>query len=163
MPIHGFDEGKNKEAVYSKDEVDTSLETKVDKIEGKGLSTNDYTNEDKTALANKVDKIEGKGLSTEDYSTAEKAEVAKVQNKQDKHTTASATLLAASWNNKSQTVNVTGVTASNTVIVSAAPASVEKYGACGIICTAQGAGTLTFTCKAVPGNNLTINVVILGV
>lgn len=33
--------------------VDAVVENKVDKIEGKGLSTNDYTNADKTSLANK--------------------------------------------------------------------------------------------------------------
>ena len=140
MPIliYGFDEGKNKNEVYSKDDLDTSLATKVDKVEGKGLST-------------------------EDYTTEEKAEVAKVANKQNQHSTASATLLAASWSNKSQTVNVTGVTASNTVLVSASPASIQEYGMRGVICTAQGAGTLTFTCKSTPTNNLSINVVILGV
>lgn len=54
----------------------TNLESgKVDKVAGKGLSTNDYTNADKNAVAtieNKVDKVTGKGLSTNDYTTAEK-------------------------------------------------------------------------------------------
>jgi hypothetical protein len=36
-----------------------------------------------TDLANKVDKVTGKGLSTNDYDNAEKAEVAKVKNKAD--------------------------------------------------------------------------------
>ena len=138
MPVIGFDEGKNKEEVYKKSEVDTSLETKVDKVEGKGLST-------------------------EDYTTEEKAEVAKVTNKQNKHLTANASLLANGWNNKSQTVNVTGVTANNTVLVSAAPSSIEEYGLYGVMCTAQGTGTLTFTCKFTPTSNLLINVVILEV
>lgn len=83
--------------------------------------------------------------------------------KQDKHSTTSATLLAASWSNKSQTVNVTGVTADNTVLVSANPASVEEYSTSGIICTAQGAGTLTFTYEFAPTNDLGLNIVILGV
>ena len=79
-------------------------EDKVDKSPGKGLSTNDYTNEDKTKLANvtglaqtamdtanaaqttagealaatvnKVDKVAGKGLSTNDYTGEDKAKVA---------------------------------------------------------------------------------------
>ena len=56
--------------------------------EGKGLSTNDFTDEEKTKLAelnnyndarmltaleNKVDKVEGKGLSTNDYTYEDKS------------------------------------------------------------------------------------------
>ena len=120
MPIliYGFDEGKNKNEIYGKDEVIPAVHTEFDPL---------------------------------------------LAAKQDKHSTTSATLLAASWSSGSQTVNVTGVTANNTVLVSANPESVEEYGGCGIICTAQGAGTLTFTCKNTPTNNLSINVVILGV
>lgn len=33
--------------LYSKEEIDTALSGKVDKVDGKVLSTNDYTNEDK--------------------------------------------------------------------------------------------------------------------
>jgi len=83
--------------------------------------------------------------------------------KQNKHEKATGTLLVANWSNKTQTIEVSGVTADNTVLISASPASVEEYGINGIICTAQGAGTLTFTCKFTPLNNLSINVVILGV
>ncbi|MDD6340753.1 MAG: hypothetical protein PUA50_00290 [Eubacteriales bacterium] len=71
--------------------VDEELAKKVDKAEGKGLSTNDYTDEDKQivndtlpyaidinsqaiAILNerKVDKVEGKGLSTNDYTNDDK-------------------------------------------------------------------------------------------
>lgn len=72
------------------------------------------------------------------------------------------TLAAASWSNKKQTVTVNGVTASNTVIVSAAPASLENYNAHGIICTAQGANSLTFDCEIVPTVALTVYVIIMG-
>ena len=61
------------------------LADKVDKVQGKGLSTNDYTDADAaivagvtTALGNKVDKVEGKGLSTNDYTDADAAIVAGV-------------------------------------------------------------------------------------
>lgn len=57
------------------DDVDTALAGKVDKIEGKGLSANDYIDADKAlvgTITNKVDKETGKGLSTNDYTTAEK-------------------------------------------------------------------------------------------
>ena len=53
------------------------LNTKVSKIEGKGLSTNDFTDDYKNKVENastkddlgkKVDKVEGKGLSTNDFT-----------------------------------------------------------------------------------------------
>ena len=74
---------------------------------------------------------------------------------------ATGTLAAASWSSSSQTINVTGVTASNNVIVAAAPASQADYTAAGVICTAQGAGTLTFTCTSTPSTDLTVNVLII--
>lgn len=49
------------------------LNNKVDKEEGKGLSSNDYTDTDKAKVVtidNKVDKVDGKQLSTEDFTTA---------------------------------------------------------------------------------------------
>lgn len=67
-----------------------SLLTKVDKVQGKGLSTNDYSDADKTALQttipleisqlqgsllNKVDKEVGKGLSTNDYDNTAKTKL----------------------------------------------------------------------------------------
>ena len=60
---------------------------KVDKVSGKGLSANDYTNAEKAEVAkikDKVDKVAGKGLSANDYTDEEKAEVAKVKDKVDK-------------------------------------------------------------------------------
>ena len=67
--------------------VKTKIDTKVDKISGKGLSANDYTNAEKAEVAkikDKVDKVAGKGLSANDYTDEEKAEVAKVKDKVDK-------------------------------------------------------------------------------
>lgn len=70
--------------------VKIALDTKVNKVNGKGLSTNDYTTAEKTKLASlenyddsdvrsliagKVDKVTGKGLSTNDYTAADKAAV----------------------------------------------------------------------------------------
>jgi len=84
--------------------LNTALNLKVDKVTGKGLSTEDYTTAEKTKLAAitgtntgdqdlsglvtttdfntaldlKVDKVAGKGLSTEDYTTAEKTKLAAI-------------------------------------------------------------------------------------
>lgn len=68
--------------------VTGAMNTKVDKIEGKGLSTNDLTDALKTKLEgaasasdlttglnNKVSKVEGKDLSTNDFTDALKSKV----------------------------------------------------------------------------------------
>ena len=75
---------------YDDTEIRASLDDKVDKISGKGLSANDYTNADKAivdgvtdALADKVDKVGGKGLSTNDYTTNEKNKLAQLENYDD--------------------------------------------------------------------------------
>lgn len=54
----------NTATTYTKTEVDTALDNKVDKVSGKGLSTNDYTTDEKTKLAGiaegaEVNEIEG--------------------------------------------------------------------------------------------------------
>ena len=60
-----------------------------------------------------------------------------------------------------QTITVSGVTANNTVFVAPAPVSNADYAAAGVMCTAQAANSLTFTCTNIPSNNITLNVVIL--
>ena len=69
------------------DVIDTTLFNKVDKVFGKALSTNDYTNEDKqkvSTIANKVDKEDGKVLSSNDYTNEDKQAVESISNKVDK-------------------------------------------------------------------------------
>lgn len=70
-------------------------------------------------------------------------------------------LVVANWSNNSQTVTATGVTASNNVIVSPTPASIDNYVAGGIKCTAQGSGTLTFTCTTTPSTAINVNVLVV--
>lgn len=60
--------------------LEGTVENKVDKVEGKGLSTNDYDNAAKAIvdgvtakLDKKVDKVDGMGLSHNDYDDAAKA------------------------------------------------------------------------------------------
>ena len=74
--------------------------------------------------------------------------------------TITVTLTSAWWSSKSQTVSATGVTASNTVIVSPAPADIADYADCGVYCSAQGSGTLTFGCDTAPSGDIVVNVLI---
>ena len=83
---------------YNKTQVDKAIEDsearstaaialKVDKVDGKQLSTNDYTTAEKqevAKIANKVDKVSGKGLSTNDYTAEDKTAVGTIANKVDK-------------------------------------------------------------------------------
>jgi hypothetical protein len=71
------------------------------------------------------------------------------------------TLTAAGWSNGSQTVNVTGMTATGVVFVSPDPTDQADYTSAGIICSAQAAGTLTFTCSTTPANDIDVVVVML--
>lgn len=82
--------------------------------------------------------------------------------KEAKHTTTTASLAVASWSSLAQTVSVTGVTASNTVIVSPDAASHDAYCKAGVYCSAQAAGKLTFKCTTNPTAALTVNIVIMG-
>ena len=71
------------------------------------------------------------------------------------------TLAVNDWSSNAQTVSCQGVTSSNIIIVAPAPSSNSAYVNAGILCTAQGNGTLTFTCTSTPSSALTVNVVIL--
>ena len=85
---------------YNKTQVDKAIKDsearstaaialKVDKVDGKQLSTNDYTTAEKqevAKIANKVDKVKGKQLSTEDYTTAEKTKLGGIANNANNYT-----------------------------------------------------------------------------
>lgn len=66
-----------------------AIALKVDKVDGKQLSTNDYTTAEKqevAKIANKVDKVKGKQLSTEDYTTAEKTKLGGIADNANNYT-----------------------------------------------------------------------------
>jgi len=73
----------------------------------------------------------------------------------------SVTLSSADWSSNTQTVTATWVTASNSVIVSPDPSSIDDYTSSEVYCSAQASNSLTFTCWETPTNNITVNVLIL--
>lgn len=111
-----------------------------------------------TALAGKVDVVSGKQLSTNDYTTTEKNKLAGLTAPVGK----TVSLTVEGWSSKTQTVSVSGMTASSIFFVTYAPASRAAWVDADIYCSAQGAGTLTFTCATVPTEAITANIVILG-
>lgn len=76
-------------------------------------------------------------------------------------TALSLTLPSANWVNNSITVTASGVTASNNVIISPAPASQSAYTSSGVLCTAQSTDSLTFTCTQTPNVDLTVTALIV--
>ena len=72
-----------------------------------------------------------------------------------------AALPLAGWVENTQTVEVAGVTADNTIVVGADPANYTEYADANVRCTEQGEGTLTFVCDDVPEIDLNANVMIL--
>lgn len=71
------------------------------------------------------------------------------------------TLAAADWSSNTQTVSVTGMTATGVVMVSPDPTDTADYVSAGILCTAQAAGSLSFSCDTVPSADIDVNVVML--
>lgn len=63
--------------------VKDSLDNKVDKVSGKGLSTNDFTNTYKTALDNLSTNLSGKNVTVEKLGTAESGYIASYVVKQN--------------------------------------------------------------------------------
>lgn len=78
------------------------------------------------------------------------------------HKTAAVTLTVAGWSNNTQTVNVAGVTATNSVIVSPAESGRAAFIAGDVHCSGQAAGKLTFKCSKTPTEAIAVNVAILG-
>lgn len=68
------------------------------------------------------------------------------------------TIATSAWSNKTATVSVSGVTASNAVDVAPVEPTFDAYISAGIRATSQGSGTLTFACKTVPTVAISVNV-----
>ena len=79
---------------------------------------------------------------------------------------AKVTLSTSSWSGSAgaytQTVSVSGVTATSIVVVAPTPAHSSIYGENSILCTAQSSGKLTFTANSVPTSSVIVNVINLG-
>lgn len=81
-------------------------------------------------------------------------------------TKVSATLTAAGWSNKTQTVNVIGILADEEkqcIQIAAKQSNMSAFLDAHIMAVSQAAGTLTFTCETVPSSDINIYVVIFSV
>lgn len=72
------------------------------------------------------------------------------------------TLPAANWSeDNTQTVDLAGVTTDQLLIITAAPESYEPYNDSVVWCSAQGEGTLTFSAKYTPSEDVAANILML--
>ena len=99
--------------------ITAALDNKVDKVEGKGLSTNDYTNEDKASVANSAEQLEstqtvsGNPLTLTDCAPINaESLVVELEPKQDLHGQSAPYVGGAGKNKLPMTVE--GLKASNT-------------------------------------------------
>ena len=76
-------------------------------------------------------------------------------------TSKTVTLSSSGWSDKSQTVSVSGVTSDIDIVVSPDYSSYDNWSKFSIIASAQGNGTVTFTCKTVPTTDITANMLLL--
>lgn len=72
----------------------------------------------------------------------------------------SVTLPLSGWVDGQQTIEVPGVTAASTIFVAGSADSLPEYDDCGIYCSGQGDGTLTFETYWQPDSDLTADVAI---
>ena len=146
------------------EEFRNSMAGKQDREEGKALSSNDFTDE----LKAKLDGIEAGAnkfvLTDSSVSTAKIADYAVTANKLAagaKSRAEAVTLSVSGWADNTQTVSLSAVTASNNLIVAAAPESRSDYNDAEIYCASQAEGSLTFKCASRPAADVTANVIIL--
>lgn len=144
---------------YNKTETNALLDTKVDKVSGKGLSTEDYTAADKTKLANieseanKTIVEQTTGTSTSSVMSQD-AVTTQLNNKATTNLY-TATLLSSGWSSSApytQTVSVSGILSTDTpiadvvldVVTSTAMTQISAWMCVSKIETANG--SITATC-----------------
>ena len=144
---------------YNKTETNALLDTKVDKVSGKGLSTEDYTAADKTKLANIeseanktiVEQVTGSSTS----SVMSQDAVTTQLNTKATTNLYTATLLSSGWSSSApytQTVSVSGILSTDTpiadvvldVVTSTAMTQISAWMCVSNIETADG--SITATC-----------------
>lgn len=130
--------------------IDAVKNAKVDKATGKGLSSNDFTNDYKE----KLDGIEtgaNKYVLEDGSVTMEKLseEVQDILHKDSESIGLSVTLYGYKWTDNQQTVDAEGVTESNNIIVTPAPEYYVAWCECMVRAISQTEGKVTFQCESI--------------
>lgn len=155
---------------YTKTQIDSLLGDKVDKVTGKGLSTEDFTTADQQKLsgieteANKTIVVQSTGNST--TSVMSQDAVTLQLNTKATVSYYTATLSSSSWSASTpytQTLNVTGILSTDKPVVDLSAPTASNLESWGLVASVQsGSGTLTFTCyDGVPTENLDLNIMVV--
>ena len=115
------------------------------------VSFHDVENDDFVMISGLLDPVYGADAATKAYVDS-KAPIS-----------VPVTLTTSGWSSNTQTVTVSGVSASETAqLITPTPAiaSQSAYYEAGIMCTGQAESSLTFTCQTVPTTNMIVYVVI---
>lgn len=78
-----------------------------------------------------------------------------------KRTEVNVLLPKTGWVDNQQTISISGVTASSTVIVGGDDGSEPEYSVCEVYCSGQAGNSLSFSCTYLPNVDLVANVLIL--
>lgn len=84
-----------------------------------------------------------------------------VNGKQEQHIATECTLYASQWEEGCQTINISDVTPTNTVIVTSHPSNSSSYMRNNVLCVNQNDGSLVFECDTTPDRDLLVNIIIL--
>lgn len=155
---------------YNKTQIGNLLDAKVDKVEGKGLSTEDFTTAEQTKLAN-IESEANKTIvvqTTGNSTTSVMSQDAVTLQLNTKATVSyyTATLSSSSWSASTpytQTLNVTGILSTDKPVVDLSAPTASNLESWGLVASVQsGSGTLTFTCyDGVPTENLDLNIMVV--
>lgn len=156
---------------YNKSSIDSLLNGKVDKVTGKGLSTEDFTSSEKTKLSN-IESEANKTIvvqTTGDSTTSVMSQNSVTTQLNSKATVSyyTATLYSDSWDGSTapytQTINVTGILSTDKPVVGLSSPSLSNLDSWSFVSSVQsGSGTLTFQCfEDKPTVNLEINIMVV--
>ena len=114
-----------------------------------------------TDISGKVDKVAGKGLSTEDYTTAEKTKLASLS---PITISSTLTLTVAGWDSqtKQQTV-LTTIDTTKRNVVDITVSELPTWSECNVYAISESATGVTFQCDTIPEDALTFKITSMAV
>jgi len=139
--------------------LSTALGLKVDKVTGKGLSANDYTDTEKTKLGNIADGAEV-NVNADWSSTSGDSEIL---NKPTiiAQTDVEITIAVADWSAGTTAVKtVAGVTATSTQLYSMIKVNQDLWGGFNLCANAQATDQITFVSDSTPTSDIVMKILI---
>lgn len=78
-----------------------------------------------------------------------------------KSTVYTGTATSGGWSSNTQAVTISGISSSDNIIVSPAPASFTVWRDNGVYCSAQADNSITLKCDSAPSSNITVQVLVV--